>query len=103
MTIQSTLLSSGAHLAQRRRSNSRSCGVPFLTCRQRQRGVDKRDDFSRKIWRAPIALADDQVRAPSTMSSDTGIEGGLASFICHRVFGATGPDRSDAGATGSVL
>ncbi len=29
--------------------------MPFLICRHRQRGVDKRDDLLRKIWRAAIA------------------------------------------------
>ena len=29
--------------------------MPFLICRQRQRGVDKRDDRLRKIWGTAIA------------------------------------------------
>ena len=29
--------------------------MPFPICRHRQRGIDKRDDLLRKIWRAAIA------------------------------------------------
>lgn len=46
--------------------------MPFLICRHRQRGVDKRDNRLRKIWGTPIA---DPLSIASVGHKTGGLEG----------------------------
>ena len=67
--------------------------MPFLICRHRQRGVDKRNDLLRKIRRAaiadPLSIAAVDQEARSFESRHVAGHSGLASAECLHQFANT--------------